>query len=128
MVWNLTISPSGRFSAATTRSVLYLFRDGILTRTVPLRVAYANSLAVSDRGEALVGAQTIKPAATGAAQSPGPAQIVLYDARGQLLWKEAVGIDRKGYRPAVGFAPGGDRFVVVEKRGVSSYQIKRSQP
>jgi len=128
VVWNLAIAPSGRFSAATTRTILYIFRDGRLLKAVPLRLAYANSLAVSDRGEALVGGQTIRGATTGAAPAAGPAQILLYDAQGRLLWKEEVGIDRNGYRPAVRFAPGGDRFVVIEKRGLSAWRIERSRP
>lgn len=124
VVWNLAIAPAGRFSAATTRTVLYLFEDGRLRAGVPLRVSSASSLAVSDRGEVLVSGQ---PAAT-VTGAPAPAEIFLYDAQGRLLWQEPAGIDRSGYRPAVRFAPGGDRFVVIEKRGLSAYLIERSQP
>lgn len=118
VVWNLAISPSGRASAATTRDVLYLFRDGRLTGQVSLRVAYANSLAVSDRGEALVGGQS----------DQGVARLLLFDSLGKPLWSEEGGVDRNGYRPAVRFAPDGERFVVIEKRGLSAYRIERGQP
>jgi len=114
VVWNLAIAPAGHFSAATTRTVLYLFEDGRLLDSVPLRVTSVSSLAVSDRGEVLIGAQ--------------PAQIFLYDAEGSLLWREEVGTDSSGYRPVVRFAPKGDRFLVIEKRGLSAYGIERSQP
>jgi hypothetical protein len=114
VVWNLAIAPAGHFSAATTRTVLYLFKDGLLLRTVPLRVSSASSLAVSDRGEVLIGGQ--------------PAQIFLYDAQGSLLWQEKAGLDPNGYRPAVRFDPKGDRFLVIEQRGLSAYGIERSQP
>lgn len=114
VVWNLAIAPAGHFSAATTRTVLYLFEDGRLLRRVPLRVSSASSLAVSDRGEVLIGGQ--------------PAEVFLYDAQGNLLWREEVGTDGSGYRPAVRFDPKGDRFLVIEKRGLSAYTIERSQP
>jgi len=114
VVWNLAIAPAGHFSAATTRTVLYLFKDGQLLSSVPLRVSSASSLAVSDRGEVLIGAQ--------------PAQVFLYDAQGSLLWREEAGTDDSGYRPAVRFDPKGDRFLVIEKRGLSAYAIERSQP
>jgi hypothetical protein len=124
VVWNLAIAPSGHYSAATTRTVLYLFEDGHLVSSVPLRVGAISSLAVSDRGEALVGTQ---PAAT-TTGAPGGAEIFLYDLQGQLLWRETLGVDRNGYRPLVHFAPGGDGFAVIEKRGLSTYTIERSQP
>jgi hypothetical protein len=114
VVWNLAIAPAGHFSAATTRTVLYLFEDGRLLSRVPLRVTSASSLAVSDRGEVLIGGQ--------------PGEIFLYDAQGRLLWQEEVGDDDSGYRPAVLFAPKGDLFLVIEKRGLSAYSIERSQP
>jgi hypothetical protein len=102
------------FSAATTRTILYIFKDGLLLRSVPLRVSSASSLAVSDRGEVLIGAQ--------------PAEVFLYDAQGGLLWQEKVGADPSGYRPAVRFDPKGDLFLVIEKSGLSAYTIERSQP
>jgi hypothetical protein len=119
VVWNLAIAPAGHFSAAATRTILYLFEDGRLRASVPLRVSSASSLAVSDRGEVLVGGQ---PGMT------APAAIFLYDAQGRLLWQEEVGVDSNGYRPVVRFAPKGDRFIVIEKRGLSAYTIERSQP
>lgn len=118
VVWNLAISPDSRFSAATTRTTLSLFRDGKLTATLRLPLAYANSLDVSDRGEALVGGQDAK----------GAAAILLYDPQGTLLWRGSGGEDSSGYRPGVRFFPGGDRFLVIERQGLTAYDVSRSQP
>jgi hypothetical protein len=118
VVWNLAISPDGRSSAATTRTILYLFRDGRQTGMARLPVSYANSLDVSDRGEALVGGQD--PRAKG--------RILLYRSNGTPLWQGEGATDRGAYRPGVRFAPGGDRFLVLEERGLSSFEILRSQP
>jgi hypothetical protein len=113
-VWNLAISPAGRFSVATTRTILYLFQDGRLIQSIPIRVESISAVDVSDRGEVLVSGQ--------------PAQMFLYDSRGALLWQEAGGADPNAYRPGIHFAPKGDRFIVIEKRGLSAYAIERSQP
>jgi len=118
LVWNLAVARGGRFSAATTQTALYVFENGDLRAEVRLPVAYANSLDVSDRGEALVGGQGAE----------GQGQVFLYDGRGAALWREEVAVDRDAYRPGVRFAPGGDGFVVLERRGNTSYDILRSAP
>jgi hypothetical protein len=118
VVWNLAISPDSHVSAATTRTALSVFRDGKLTARVRLPVAYANSVAVSDRGEVLVGGQDAK----------GAASILLYDLQGDLLWSGSGGQDSAAYRPSVRFFPGGDRFLVIERQGLTAYDVSRSQP
>ncbi|HEX7185628.1 MAG TPA: calcium-binding protein [Thermoanaerobaculia bacterium] len=116
VVWNLAIAPGGRYSAATTQTALYVFRDGELTAEVRLPAAYANSLDISDRGEVLVGSQG----------QEGEGRVFLYHWQGNLLWEDAAATDRDAYRPAVRFAPGGDRFLLVEQRGLTAYDILRS--
>ncbi|HEX6862430.1 MAG TPA: calcium-binding protein, partial [Thermoanaerobaculia bacterium] len=116
VVWNLAMAPGGRFSAATTQTALYVFRDGELTAEIRLPVTYANSLAISDRGEALVGSQGAE----------GEGRAFLYHWQGNLLWEDAAATDRDAYRPAVRFAPGGDRFLLIEQRGLTAYDILRS--
>lgn len=118
VVWNLAISKSGRFSAATTQTRLYVFSDGQLVASARLPAAYINTLDVSDRGEVLAGTQDAK----------GEAAVGLYDAHGGLLWSTGVGRDRAAYRPGVRFAPGGERFVVIDSRGLTAYAVSRSQP
>ncbi len=118
VVWNLAIAPGARFSAATTRTTLTVFRDGTSTATVRLPVAYANSVDVSDRGDALVGGQDEK----------GVAALLLYDAQGTLLWHGQGGQDRAAYRPAVRFFPDGERFLVIERQTLTAYDLLRSQP
>lgn len=115
-VWNLAMAPQGTYSAATTRTSLYVFQDGQPAAEVRLPVASANSLAVSDRGEILVGGQG----------PGGEGRILLYHFQGNLLWEGPAGLDRAGYRPAVHFAPGGDRFLVLERQGLTAYDIVRS--
>jgi hypothetical protein len=116
VVWNLAVAPGGRFSAATTKTALYVFQEGALAAEVRLPVAFANTLDVSDRGEVLVGGQGPR----------GEGSVLLYHWQGHLLWSEQVAIDRSAYRPDVRFAPGGDRFLVLERRGITAYQILRS--
>jgi hypothetical protein len=118
IVWNLAIAPDGRLSAATTRTLLYVFQDGKRTAQVQLPVTYANSLAVSERGLVLVGGQGAR----------GEGRLLLYDRSGKLLWQGEAGVDRGGYRPAVLFAPGGSRFAVLEQRGLTVYDVQGGQP
>jgi hypothetical protein len=117
VVWNLAIAPAGRLSAATTQRLLYIFLDGKRTAQVSLPVTYANSLAITD-GLVLIGGQGAR----------GEGRLLLYDRQGALLWQGEAGIDTNGYRPDVRFAPGGDRFVVLERRGLTVYDILGSQP
>jgi hypothetical protein len=118
VVWNLAIASDGRLSAATTQRLLYIFLDGKRTAQVSLPVTYANSLAVSDRGLVLIGGQGAR----------GEGRLLLYDRQGTLLWQGEAGVDTNGYRPDVRFAPGGGRFVVLERRGLTVYDILGSQP
>jgi hypothetical protein len=115
IVWNLAIASGGSYSAATTRSRLYIFRAADLTATIPLPVSSANTLDVSDRGEVLIGGQ----------DSAGHGAILLYHWQGNLLWRGTAGTDRSAYRPEVRFAAGGDRFLVLESRGLSAFDIER---
>ncbi|HEV7504204.1 MAG TPA: hypothetical protein VGS07_04780 [Thermoanaerobaculia bacterium] len=118
VVWNLAIAPDGWLSAATTRTLLYIFQDGKRTAQVQLPVTSASSLAVSERGLVLVGGQGPR----------GEGHLLLYDRLGKLLWQGETGVDRGGYRPAVRFAPGGTRFAVLEELGLTVYDVQGSQP
>ncbi len=115
-LWNLAVSPSGEYSAATTQTTLYVFREGAPTAVVALEVAYANTLDVSDRGEILVGAQA----------AGGQGRILLYHYQGTRLWEEDLGSEPNAYRPAVSFAADGNRFFVIEAGGLAAYDIQRS--
>jgi hypothetical protein len=115
VVWNLAIAAGGSYSAATTRTRLYIFHDAELTASIPLPVASANTLDISDRGEVLIGGQ----------DSAGDGVILLFHWQGNLLWQGQAGTDRSAYRPEVRFAAGGDRFMVLENRGLSAFDIER---
>lgn len=117
VVWNLAIAPGGRYSAATTKTTLYLFDRGTLLAEVRLPLAYANTLDVSDRGEVLIGGQGER----------GDGHVLLYQGRGELAWRTTTSLDRNAYRPAVRFNPAGDGFLVLERRGASAYTFSGSK-
>jgi hypothetical protein len=114
-VWNLAFSPSGTYSVATTQRTAYVFREGALRRSIRLRIASANSVAISDSGEVLVGGQ----------DGRHRSHVLLYDTAGRRLWTTELETDTQGWRPEVRFLVDGDRFLVRGKRGVTSYRIER---
>jgi hypothetical protein len=114
-VWNLALSPSGSYSLATTKTRAVLFSEGKPKSDIQLRVEYANSAAVSNRGEVLVGGQDAKHGS----------HVYLFDADGNRLWTERFETDAQAWRPEVRFFPDGDRFVVRSKTGITSYRIER---
>jgi hypothetical protein len=115
-IWNLAISPGGRYSAATSQTELHIYADGITQHTIKLAVDYAVSVDVNDKGEVLVGGQ--------AADHAG--YVVLYDQGGSLLWEDRSGQDNNAWRPEVRFDSTGDHYVVRHKDRLSSYTIERS--
>ena len=115
-VWNLGISPSGRFKVASTKNKLYAFDGHQLMAEAPLSVAFANSVTISDHGEILVGAQDGK----------GGMEIQLLDIKGNLLWSGGHGQEERGFWPAVSFDADGNRFLVISLHGLSAYSISRS--
>ncbi len=115
-VWNIDLSPSGRFKVATTKNRLYTFDGDQLMADVPLSAAFANSVAISDRGEILVGAQ----------DGEGGMEIQLLDIKGNLLWSGGNGREERGFWPAVSFDADGNRFLVISLDGLMAYHISRS--
>ncbi|MCA9657790.1 MAG: hypothetical protein KC486_05560 [Myxococcales bacterium] len=121
-VWNVAISPDGDHSAATVHQTgqwaprLYLFTNGQLNDAIELPVVYANSLAVTDQGEIMVGGQ----------DSSDHGLLLFYAANGNLLWQESLGYEKNGYRPKVVASPSGDVIAVAQTLGLSVYSIDRS--
>jgi hypothetical protein len=114
-VWNLAFSPSGKYSVATTQRTAYVFQEGTLRRSIRLRIASANSVAISDSGEVLVGGQDGRHGS----------HVLLYDTAGRRLWTTELEADTQAWRPEVRFLADGDRFLVRGRRGVTSYRIER---
>lgn len=114
-VWNIAISPDGRFAAATTQTRLHIYADGGLVQKIELGVEYAVSIDVNNRGEVLVGGQ----------KAGHTAATVLYDRNGVLLWQESAGTDDSAWRPEVRFDAPGDHYVVRYRDRLASYTIVR---
>jgi hypothetical protein len=112
-VWNLAMSPGGKYSAASSQTKLHVYVDGNRESRVSLPVAYAVSLDINDKGEALVGGQ----------DSDFTSHVLMYDASGYLLWEEKSVTDNNAWQPGVHFNPGGDSFVIRFKDGLKYYTI-----
>lgn len=115
-VWNLAISPDGVFSVATWQTGVRFFVNGELHGTYSLPLKLAASVAVSDRGEILVGGKT----------DTGTTRTVLLSRDGTERWRHDGEAELNAYRPDVSFFPGGDAFVVRSTAGLQAYTIDRS--
>ncbi|NOQ47252.1 MAG: hypothetical protein GQ559_11395 [Desulfobulbaceae bacterium] len=115
-VWNLAISPGGRYAAATSQTELHIYADGLIQHATKLAVEFAVSVDVNDRGEVLVGGQAMDHAA----------YVALYDQGGSLLWEDRSGPDNNAWRPEVKFDTAGDHYLVRHKDRLVSYRIERS--
>jgi WD40 repeat protein len=114
-VWNIAISPSGTYSAATSKKELHVYEAGLRQSRISLPVAYAVSLDVNDNGEVLVGGQ----------DDDFTSHVLMYDPAGNLLWEETSVTDNNAWRPGVHFNPGGDTYVIRYKDGLKFYTITR---
>jgi len=120
-VWDISMSPSGEFSAATTHAgggvppSLHIFRDANLVASVQLPALFAVSLDISDLGEVAIGAHT----------SDLHARVFVYHWQGNMLFDDAGDIERNAHRPAVRFMTT-DRLVALATTGASAYDINRS--
>lgn len=120
--WDLSMSPSGEFSALTVQTQqgvaprVLMFQDGALAAAVELPAAYANSVAATDNGEILIGAQT----------AAADARLLAYHYSGTLLWQSDLYEEMGGYRPKVVPSPSGDRFAALATAGLHTFHIDRS--
>ncbi len=115
-VWNLALSPDGRFAVASTQTKLYIYSEGTRLQAIELNLEYAVSIAINDEGEVLVGGQT----------GEHNARVLLYDKDGTLLWEESAGTDDSAWRPEVRFDAIGNHYLVRHKDRLVSYTIERS--
>jgi len=115
-VWNIAISPDGRYAAASTQTRLHIYADGAVRQAIQLGVEYAVSIAVNNRGEVLVGGQ----------KTGHTAHVALYNWKGALLWQESAGTDDSAWRPEVRFDATGDHYLVRYKDRLASYMIVRA--
>lgn len=115
-VWNIAISPDGRYAAASTQTSLSVYADGARLFRTDLNLEYTVSIAVNNNGEVLVGGQ----------KTGHLAHVALYDRDGMLLWEESSGTDNSAWRPEVLFDISGDRYYVRQKNLMASYTIVRT--
>jgi len=113
-VWNLGLSPDGRFMVATTKQKVYLFLDGILLNTVPIPVAYINSADVSNEGVVVLGTKNSDE--TTQLRGLGPPGVT-----GFTLSRPSK--DSRGYHPYVHFSQDGQTLVSSERDGASSFGL-----
>ncbi len=116
-VWNLAISPGGKYSAAASQTKLQVYVDAQRESRVSLPVTYTVSLDINDLGEVLVGGQ----------DSDFTSHVLMYDPVGNLLWEEKSVTDNNAWRPEVRFNPGGDTYVIRFKEGLKYYTITGRQ-
>jgi hypothetical protein len=113
-VWNLALSPDGRFMVATTKQKVCLFLDGLLVNTVSIPVAYIISADVSNEGLVVLGTQNSDE--TTQLHGLGPQGVT-----GFALSRPSK--DSRGYHPDVHFTPSGHGFVSSERNGASIFNL-----
>ncbi len=114
-IWNLAISPEGKYAAANSKTTVRLFASGKLAKTWTLGSVYPVSLDVSDLGYVLVGVQDLQKHMS---------SVLLYDAGGALKWSQTFGVDHNAHRPEVRFGPDGAAFLVRTKQELSYFVME----
>lgn len=115
-VYRIAIAPAGVYSAVATEQAIQLFQNGQATVAVNVALKGVTSLAVSNRGEALLGAVL----------EGNARRALLVDAQGEVLWDTVLAPDSQAFRPGLGFLPGDNSFVAREATRVSAFNINRS--
>jgi hypothetical protein len=113
-VWNLALSPDGRFTVATTQQTVSVFLDGALVKTLPVPVDYIISADISNEGLVVLGAQNADQSTQilGMGSNGANSFTVLRPSK-----------DRRGYHPDVRFFPDGHGFVTSERDGASTFNL-----
>jgi hypothetical protein len=115
-IWNVAISPSGEYSAATTKQGVHIFRNEVLQVSRVLPVTYAVSLDISDYGEAAIGGKN----------SDGTPHLMLVNRLGMIIWEEeGATADNYGWRPEVVIQASGEQISARMKSGIDFFQIER---
>ena len=112
-MWNLAVSPSGTFSAATTKDKVLIFAGGAFVRQVDIPAKWVVSIAISDSGDVIVGAQD--------ALHGAKVFVLSGERRGSAVIER--GTEHDGVRPHVAFFPNGQRFFTNETSAFSVYSL-----
>jgi hypothetical protein len=115
-IFRIAIAPAGVFSAVATQQALQVFQNGQAFSSVSLPVASVTSLAISDRGEVLLGAVL----------DGSGRRALLLDAQGEVLSDQILSPDSQAFRPGLSFRPGADSFFAREAARVTAFNINRS--
>ncbi len=116
VVWNLAISPNGKYSVATTQKKAYVFLEGVLQYSAALPVEFAISADISDLGEVIAGVQ----------DEDHTGHLLLLDNTGNIAWENFIDIDDHAFRPHVRFYQDTDNFIVLYLNGLTAFTINRS--
>jgi hypothetical protein len=114
-IFRIAIAPSGSHSAVATAQAVQLFQNGQPTAAVNLPVKSVTSLAISNRGETLLGAVV-----------DGARRALLVDAQGEVLWDEVLAPDSQAFRPGLSFLPSDHAFVTREAGRLAAFNINRT--
>jgi hypothetical protein len=113
VVWDVAVSPSGIYSAATTKTSVHVFQDGVLQSSVDLPFRFTVTLDVSDQGHVLVGGQ----------DGDFLGKVLLLSEHGTVLGEVAGPVDDNGWRPWGQFVFDSETFFVKHKEGLGLYAI-----
>jgi hypothetical protein len=116
-VWNMAVSPSGRFAAASEERVA-LVDEGALVFQIDRPDYYVLTLDVTDRGDVLLGV----------ASEESDGRVLFLDSDGALLGEVGTGIDDNAWHPWVERVFSQDRFFVRDKEALSLLEIAGRDP
>jgi hypothetical protein len=111
--WNVAVAPGGRFSVATTKTAAYLFDGGTLAKRTDLPVAWTVSADVSDQGFVALGAQL----------AAHEGQLLFLGPSGGGITRVTRPVEANGYRPHVKFFANGQKLLVNESSGLTTFDI-----
>jgi hypothetical protein len=107
-IWNVAIDSVGRYSAATTQWRLHRFEYGRWLSSLDVPAPYLTSVAVSVRGDVLVGTTDFEQLG----------QVFWFDTEGQLRSVWQFGSDASSLRPRVRF---------VENKAAGAFRVEHGR-
>jgi len=113
--YDIVAANSGEYTLAGTKQEVFVFRNGLLDRRVPVPARYFATADVNDQGEVVVGGIA----------NDGRAVIFLNGRSGSLSSTTTLTTETHAYRPWVRFYPNGSNFGAVTNSALVSYAVTR---
>jgi len=114
-IWDISISPDGIYSIATTSNKVHIFVDASFRKSVTLPLRWTVTADISNVGEIVVSGQS----------EDHQGHVLLISNWGNLLWEIETCIDGNGWRPYVEYIFDDDTFYIKTRDGISLFSIKR---